>query len=107
MPQEIRADDWAAEVVQSPLPVLVDFYSTYCGPCRTLAPLIDRLTSEYEGFAKVLKLDTAERGEIAVALGITSVPTVVAFRDGEEVGRLVGLRPESEYRRLLSQAGVP
>lgn len=107
MPEEIREADWAAEVLQSPLPVLVDFHSTFCGPCRALAPLIDRLTSEYEGFARVLKLNTAEGANIAVALGISSVPTVVAFRDGEEVGRLLGVRPESEYRRLLSRAGVP
>ena len=106
MAQELRVADWEAEVLRSPIPVLVDLYSTHCGPCRALAPLIDRLAGEYEGMAKVLKLNTAEGTEIAVGLGITSVPTVVAFRGGNEVGRLVGLRPEQQYRRLLEQAGV-
>ena len=86
--------------------MLVDLYSTYCGPCRALAPLIDRLAGEFEGRAKVVKINTAEGAEIAAALAITSVPTVLAFRGGQEVGRLVGLRPESAYRKLLEQAGV-
>lgn len=105
--REPREADWEAEVLRSPVPVLVDLYSTYCGPCRALAPLIDRLGAEFEGLAKVVKLKTARGSNVAAALGITSAPTVVAFRGGQEVGRLVGLRPEQEYRGLLSRAGAP
>ncbi len=106
MARHIRGDDWEAEVLRSPVPVLVDVYSTLCNPCRALAPLIDRLGGEYGDRAKILKLNLAEGVDIATALGVSSVPTVVAFRGGNEVGRLVGLRSEQQYRRLLEQAGV-
>ncbi|QDV35593.1 thioredoxin family protein [Tautonia plasticadhaerens] len=106
MARQIRGADWEAEVLRSPVPVLVDLYSKHCNPCQALAPLIDRLAGEYGGKAKVLKLNIAEGVEVATALGVSSVPTVVAFRGGNEVGRLVGLRSEQQYRRLLGQAGV-
>ena len=75
-------------------------------PCRQLAPTIDRLAAHYEGRAKVLKVEAGANRELAGGLAVSSVPTVVAFRGGKEVGRLVGLRPESAYRKLLEAAGV-
>ena len=106
MAKEIRSSEWAAEVVESALPVLVDVFGTYCPPCRALAPTLDKLASEYEGRAKVVKLDVEADRELAGGLHVTSVPTVIAFRDGKELGRLVGLRPEGAYRQLLVEAGV-
>jgi thioredoxin 1 len=96
MVREINQCEYETEVVGSSVPVLLDVYGEHCGPCRQLAPVIDRLAGEYEGRARVLKVD----------LAVSSVPTVVAFRDGQEVGRLIGLRPESAYRKLLEEAGV-
>lgn len=107
MTREISQDRFEAEVLGSPVPVLLDVYGERCPPCRTLAPVLDRLSSEYEDRAAVLKLEAGANRELAGNLGISSVPTVIAFLGGEEVGRLIGLRPESEYRRLLSRAGVP
>ena len=106
MTKEIRSAEWETEVARSEVPVLVDVFGTYCPPCRALAPTIDKLASEYEGRAKVVKLDVEADRDLAGGLHVTSVPTVIAFRDGKELGRLVGLRPEGAYRQLLEEAGV-
>ncbi len=106
MAREINAAQYQDEVVGSPVPVLLDVYGEYCPPCRQLAPTIDRLAAHYEGRARVLKVEAGANGGLAGDLAITAVPTVVAFRGGQEVGRLVGLRPESAYRKLLETAGV-
>jgi thioredoxin 1 len=106
MAREISQSEYESEVVGSPVPVLLDVYGEHCGPCRQLAPTIDRLAGEYEGRARVLKVEAGANRELAGSLAISSVPTVVAFRGGEEVGRLVGLRPESAYRQMLEAAGV-
>jgi thioredoxin 1 len=104
--KEIRPSEWEAEVVQSALPVLVDVFGTFCPPCRALAPTMDRLASEYEGRARVVKLDVEADRDLAGGLHVASVPTVIAYRDGKELGRLVGLRAEGDYRKLLAEAGV-
>lgn len=106
MAREINQAEYESEVVGSPVPVLLDVYGEHCGPCRQLAPTIDRLAGEYEGRARVFKLETGANPELAGGLSVSAVPTVVAFRNGREVGRLVGLRPESAYRKLLETAGV-
>ena len=106
MAKEIRSSEWEAEVVQSAVPVLVDVFGTYCPPCRALAPTMDKIAAEYQGRAKVVKLDVEADRDLAGGLHVASVPTVIAFRDGKELGRLVGLRPEEAYRKLLVEAGV-
>jgi thioredoxin 1 len=106
MAREINQSEYETEVVGSSVPVLLDVYGEHCGPCRQLAPVIDRLAGEYEGRARVLKVEAGANRELAGDLRVSSVPTVVAFRGGREVGRLVGLRPESAYRKLLGAAGV-
>jgi thioredoxin 1 len=106
MAREINAAEYQAEVIGSSVPVLLDIYGEHCPPCRQLAPTIDRLAAQFEGRAKVLKLESGANRELAGDLAVSGVPTVVAFRNGKEVGRLVGLRPESAYRKLLEAAGV-
>jgi thioredoxin 1 len=106
MAREITAAQYEAEVIGSPVPVLLDVFGEHCPPCRQLAPTIDRLAAHYEGRARVLKLEAGANGGLAGALAISAVPTVVAFRGGHEVGRLVGFKPESAYRKLLKEAGV-
>jgi thioredoxin 1 len=106
MVREINAADYEAEVVCSSVPVLLDIYGEHCPPCRQLAPTIDKLATLYEGRAKVLKVESGANSELAGGLAVSAVPTVVVFRDGKEVGRVVGLRPESAYRKLLEAAGV-
>ena len=106
MAREINAAQFESEVVGSSGPVLLDVYGEHCPPCHQLAPTIDRLATHYEGRAKVLKVEAGANRDLAGDLAVSSVPTVVAFRDGREVGRLVGYKPESAYRKLLEQAGV-
>jgi len=106
MAREINAADYETEVLGSPVPVLLDVYGEHCPPCRQLAPVIERLGAQYEGRAKVLKLEAGANRELAGTLAISSVPTVLAFHDGREIGRLIGLRPESSYHKLLGAAGV-
>jgi len=106
MSREIDAADYEAEVLGSPVPVLLDVYGEHCPPCRQLAPVIDKLAAQYEGRARVLKIEAGANRELAGRLAISSVPTVLAFQGGREVSRLVGLRPESAYHKLLGAAGV-
>jgi thioredoxin 1 len=106
MAREISQSEFESEVAGSAVPVLLDIYGEHCGPCRQLAPTIDKLADEYEGRARVLKVEAGANRDLAGGLAVASVPTVVAFRGGREVGRLVGLRPESAYRKLLEEAGV-
>jgi thioredoxin 1 len=106
MAREIHAADYESEVLDSPLPVLLDVYGEHCPPCRQLAPVIENLAARYQGRVKVLKIEAGANRDLAGRLAISSVPTVLAFQDGQEVGRLVGLRPESAYQKLLGAAGV-
>ncbi|MDR0861246.1 MAG: thioredoxin [Oscillospiraceae bacterium] len=80
---------------------LVDFWAAWCGPCRMVAPVIEELAEEYAGSVNVAKVDVDENGEIAEGLSIGSIPTVVFFRDGKEVGRIIGARDKEDYALLL------
>jgi thioredoxin 1 len=106
MAREIDAAEYEAEVLGSAVPVLLDVYGEHCPPCRQLAPVIERLAAQYDGRVRVLKLEAGANRELASSLAISSVPTVVAFQNGREVSRLVGLRPEAAYHKLLGAAGV-
>jgi thioredoxin 1 len=90
---DVTSPDFAREVLQSDLPVLVDFAATWCGPCRMLEPVLDDLASEYADRAKVVRVDIDQSPELATSFGVSAVPTLVFFRDGEVVDRAVGLLP--------------
>lgn len=96
--------NWEQEVLKSDLPVLVDFTATWCGPCRQLAPIIDQVSNDYAGRAKVGKLDIDDNSSIAARYGIRGVPTMLVFRGGKEVGRQVGLVPRPTVSSLLERA---
>ncbi len=81
--------------------LLVDFFATWCGPCKMLAPTIDELADKYEGKVPVVKIDVDEEQEIAMKYGVQSIPTVILFEDGEVAEQLVGLRDEETYTQLL------
>src|ERR1051325_11859380 len=98
MAREINAAEYETEVLGSPVPVLRDVYGEPCPPCRQLAPVIEKLAAHYEGRARVLKVEAGANRELAGSLAIASVPTVLAFQGGREVGRLGGLRPGESGR---------
>lgn len=91
------------EVVNSDIPVLVDFWAPWCGPCRMLAPVIEEIAQEYEGKIKVCKVNVDEEGELASMNAIVSIPTVILFKDGKQVGKLVGANPFDDYADLIEK----
>jgi thioredoxin 1 len=92
---EVTDRTWEAEVVNSPLPVLVDFHATWCGPCKVLAPVVEEIARERAGALKVVKVDVDVASATAARLEVRSVPTLILFRDGKEVRRRVGAGPKA------------
>lgn len=93
-PLHLTDDMYEAEVVKSEIPVLIDFWATWCGPCRMIAPIVEELANEYEGKLKVFKLDVDNNQKTAMTFGIRSIPTVVIIKNGEEVDRILGAVPK-------------
>jgi thioredoxin 1 len=101
---ELTAANWDKEVVQSDKPVLVDFWAVWCGPCRALAPTIDRLADQFSGKVKVGKLNTDDSPEIAVRYGISSIPQVMIFKGSDQpVERTVGVQPEATLVKMVNR----
>jgi thioredoxin 1 len=94
-------ENFESEVLQSSLPVLVDFTATWCGPCRALAPIIEKVADDYQGKLKVGKLDIDDAPEITRKYGVRSVPTIIVFQGGEKTGQLVGLTSREKIVQLL------
>ncbi len=97
----VTADTFKQEILDSPIPVLADFWATWCNPCRMLAPVLEELAQAYEGRVKFCKIDVDENADLAVMYGIVSVPTLILLKNGREVERLSGLRPLDELAEFL------
>ena len=80
---------------------MVDFWATWCGPCKMLSPVIDGLADEYEGRAVIGKVNVDEEGELAMRYGVMNIPTVILFKNGREIDRKVGVMPEASYTAVL------
>lgn len=102
---ELTTANWEQEVAKSDKPVLVDFWAVWCGPCRMLAPTIDKLAEQFAGKVKVGKLNTDHSPEIAVKYGINSIPQVLLFKGSETpIDKKVGVQPEAEFVKMIHRA---
>ena len=100
---EFTDKNFKKEVLESDLPVMVDFFATWCGPCQMAAPVIEELAKEYEGKVKIGKLDVDQHKNSAAKYGVMSIPTVVIFKKGEEAKRLVGFPGKAGYEELIKE----
>lgn len=102
MAKKVNLSEFKSEVLEHKGVVLVDFFATWCGPCKALTPIVDKLSEEMSGKVKIVKVDIDENSALATEYRVMSVPTMKLFKDGEVVETLVGLRPESELRDKLN-----
>ena len=101
MALEITDANFEETVLQSDKPVLVDFWAAWCGPCRMVGPVIEEISTEYDGKAVGGKLDADANQEFAAKYGVRNIPTVLMFKDGEVVGRQVGVAPKNVYTEAI------
>ena len=99
-PVHVTDDTFEAEVIQSDMPAIVDFWAAWCAPCHMIAPILEEIAGEYDGQLKVAKLDVDQNPRVATQFGIMSIPTMILFKEGEAVERLMGYMPKE---RLLEK----
>ena len=103
MAVEVNDTNFESEVLESSVPVLVDFWAPWCGPCRALAPVIDELAGEYEGKAKIVKLNTDENPNKSLEFRINSIPTMIIFKDKKPVDMLVGSLSKEKIKEAIDK----
>ena len=103
-PIVLTDDNFSTEVLNASQPVLVDFWATWCGPCRMIAPIVQELSSEYEGRAKVGKLDVDAAQKTATEFGIRSIPTLLIFKEGKVADQIIGAVPKGQITEKLEAA---
>jgi thioredoxin 1 len=97
----ITQENFESEVIKSPVPVLIDFWAEWCGPCRTIAPFIDQLAEEYSGRVKIGKVNVDEENDLAGKHNIVSIPTLVLYKDGSVAGQKIGAAPKRDIEALF------
>ena len=98
---KITSQNFKEEVLNSNIPVLIDFYATWCGPCKMMSPIVEEIAKEMEGKIKVYKIDTDEEQDLAIEYGIMSIPTFMIFKDGKNVATAVGRRDKEELIKMI------
>ena len=102
MAEQITAADFQSKVLGADKPVLVDFFATWCGPCKMMAPIIDEIAAEKAGSAYVYKLDVDEAQEIAMQYGVMSIPTLILFENGQAKQKVIGAQPKAAVANLFN-----
>jgi thioredoxin 1 len=100
---EFSSSNWDAEVIKSTIPVVVDFWAVWCGPCRMIAPAIDQLANEYSGKIKVGKVNVDDNNDLAAEFGIASIPQVYIFKNGQVVQKLSGAQGKGVYQAAIDR----
>lgn len=101
--ERVTDSDFEEQVVNSDVPVLVDFWAPWCGPCRMVGPVLEEVAKEYEGRVKVVKVNVDEEQKVAGAMGIRSIPTVALFHGGQVKDVLIGARPKGDFTRIVDK----
>ncbi len=103
-PVEVTDEQFEQEVLKADLPVIVDFWAEWCGPCKVISPILKGLAEEYDGKIKFVKVDTEENFETPESYGILSFPTLMVFKEGQQIERITGARPTGDLKRSLDKA---
>jgi thioredoxin 1 len=101
--QAVKVDEssWDADVMKAPGLVMVDFWAVWCGPCQMVAPIVEELAGDYAGKVRVLKLNTDDNPEIAGRYQVMSIPTIIFFKAGQPVEKLIGARPKRQFKEVI------
>ena len=100
----LNEDQFQAEVLESAVPVLVDFYADWCGPCKMMSPVLDQLSVEMEGKLKIAKINVDDATDLAMEYGIQSIPNMILFKGGEAAGQIIGAMPKAMLKSKLEAA---
>jgi thioredoxin 1 len=99
---EITDSSFQTEVTASALPVLVDFWAPWCGPCKMVAPVLEELAQEYAGKLKIVKLNVDQNQQVAAQFGISSIPTLIMFNNGKEAGKMIGFQSKDALKKMIA-----
>lgn len=100
----VTSSEFNDKVLSSDIPVLVDFWAEWCGPCKAIGPSVEQLAGEYAGRAKVMKVDVDHEGELAMRYGVMSIPALLVFKGGKVVDSMVGAAPKAQIAALIDRA---